>query len=134
MSPYNQDPNVSFGHPIDDRIGKVVEGLNAAEVACRCADVRKPNQQAGDTFELIEETVCQFRPTLASIEASCLKKVKLRPTMKAVTHSRLARIRATASGPETTKERSASASTLRFSANAFHRASRSRSASRLLMT
>lgn len=65
---------------------------------------------------------------------SRLEKIGLSAAMEAVAHSTLARIRARASGPGTRSEGSASASASRRAANAFQRASRSRSASRLPMT
>ena len=111
-----------------------MQWMNAAQFVCGCANAREPNQQFRVAFKLVEEAVCELRSTLLAIKACHLKEVKLRPSMKAVSHSRLARMRATASGPETSKEGSASASASRLAANAFHRASRSRSASRLLIT
>lgn len=131
---YHQDPDLTTAVSIDHGIRKVMQWMNSAKVICGRANGRELNQQLGDALELVQEAVCELCATLLAIEPSRLEKVELCPSMEAVSHPRLARTRAMASGPETSTDGSASACASRLAASSFQRASRSRSASRLLIT
>jgi hypothetical protein len=71
---------------------------------------------------------------LLSIKACCLENVEIGASMKAESHATEARIRARASGPDTSTDRPASASASRCAARALHFASRALSESRLSIT
>lgn len=105
-----------------------------AQVVHRGAEFWKPDQKLGHPLELSQEAIRQLCAAFPSIEACRLEKIGLSAAMEAVAHSTLARIRARACGPGTRSEGSASASESRRAANAFQRASRSGSVSRLAMT
>lgn len=72
---YYQYPNLTRALAVDHRIGKVLQRVDSAQVVCRRPNSRKPHQQLGDTFELVEESVRELCSALAAIEARRFEEV-----------------------------------------------------------
>ena len=130
----DQDSYVTADLSVDHGVGEVVQRVHSPQIICRSTNAWKLDQELGHALELVQEAVRELCAPFLAIEPRCLKEVKFCASVEAVAHPRLARMRATASGPETSAAGSASASASRLAASSFQRASRARSASRLVIT
>lgn len=75
LVPDNQDAKLDACVPVDDRVGKVCEGIRSAPLVRRCSKAWMILEQTRDSFELSEETPSQSDSCLSLVEPSGLCKV-----------------------------------------------------------
>ena len=120
--------------PINDWVRKVLQYVVSSNVVNRRTEGGKLYEQSDNSIKFIEKPTCELRPAFAAIISSGFEQIDFCTAMQVVGHATAARIRARASGPDTSSEGSASACESRCAAKAIHFASLALSESRLVIT
>jgi hypothetical protein len=109
LAPDDKDANRPSILSIDDGIREVLQYVNSPRFVRWCAEAWKLKQQVHHAMEFVQKSRRKLWATFLPIEARRFEEIKLCAPMQAVGHATAARIRASASGPDTSKDGSASA-------------------------
>lgn len=77
----NQNADPAFDGPVDERVGKDLQRVDAALVVGHGSELRVLNEESGYAFELVQEPPGEAHTALRLIEPNRLREVEFRPTM-----------------------------------------------------
>ena len=75
LAAHDKYADMPIAWAIDDGVGEVLKGVDAAHFICRCTHPWKPDQQLHDAFKLFQETGGQFCAAFLLVKARCFKEV-----------------------------------------------------------
>ena len=130
--PNNEDPDLVFGIPVDNRIRKGSKPKNPAAFDCRRAELRVFDHQGNHAAELLEKAICHCKSRCFKVKVQGVRDILFSRRVERVGHrASLACSRAMASCPGTTEMAPDANAASRRSASWSHKASVSGSVSKL---